>query len=136
MSAKPVKPVRPSAIQPAEDAARRALIVDDNRASAAVSATLIEANGWAFDVARDGFEAVTRLREGGYSTVLLDYRLPGMDGVEVMTWIRRNLVPQPKVIVLSADPMATLDNRFAGLGVSAILNKPVTAKDLCRAMEG
>ncbi|HEV7691508.1 MAG TPA: response regulator [Hyphomonadaceae bacterium] len=135
MSAKPVSsklgPVKP--VQAA--APRRALIVDDNRGSAAVSATLLEASGWEFDLARDGFEAVTRLREGCYSTVLLDYRLPGMDGVEVMEWIRRNLKPAPRVIVLSADPMATLDNRFGGLGVSSILNKPVTAKDLCRAMD-
>jgi CheY-like chemotaxis protein len=131
MSAKPVsiKPVK--AVAP-----RRALIVDDNRGSAAVSATLLEASGWEFDLARDGFEAITRLRDGNYSTILLDYRLPGMDGVEVMEWIRRNLQPLPRVIVLSADPMATLDNRFGGLGVSSILNKPVTAKDLCKAMEG
>ena len=118
MSAKPVLTKPGKAVAP-----RRALIVDDNRGSAAVSATLLEASGWEFDLARDGFEAVTRLRDGVYSTVLLDYRLPGMDGVEVMEWIRRNLKPAPRVIVLSADPMATLDNRFGGLGVSSILNK-------------
>jgi len=131
MSAKPVLNKPGKAVAP-----RRALIVDDNRGSAAVSATLLEASGWEFDLARDGFEAITRLRDGGYTTVLLDYRMPGMDGVEVMEWIRRNLKPAPRVIVLSADPMATLDNRFGGLGVSSILNKPVTAKDLSRAMEG
>jgi CheY-like chemotaxis protein len=129
MSAKPVFTKPGKAVAP-----RRALIVDDNRGSAAVSATLLDASGWEFDLARDGFEAITRLRDGAYSTVLLDYRLPGMDGVEVMEWIRRNLQPQPRVIVLSADPMATLDNRFGGLGVSSILNKPVTAKDLSKAM--
>jgi CheY-like chemotaxis protein len=130
MSAKPVS------IKPGKGAVpRRALIVDDNRASAAVSAALLEGVGWKADHARDGFEAINRLRDHAYSTVLLDYRMPGMDGVEVMEWIRRNLKPQPRVIILSADPMATLDNRFAGLGVGAILNKPVTAKDLCKAIE-
>jgi CheY-like chemotaxis protein len=131
MSAKPVFNKPGKAVAP-----RRALIVDDNRASAAVSAAMLEGVGWDADLARDGFEAINRLREHDYATVLLDYRMPGMDGVEVMEWIRRNLEPQPRVIILSADPMATLDNRFAGLGVSSILNKPVTAKDLCRAMEG
>ena len=129
MSAKPVLTKPGKAVAP-----RRVLIVDDNRASAAVSAAMLEGVGWDADFARDGFEAITRLRDGGYTTVLLDYRMPGMDGVEVMEWIRRNLQPQPRVIVLSADPMATLDNRFGGLGVSSILNKPVTAKDLSKAM--
>jgi CheY-like chemotaxis protein len=111
-----------------------ALIVDDNRASATVAGIMLQAAGWDSEFAQDGFEAVTRLRQRPYAVVVLDYRLPGMDGVEVMTWINRNLPSPPDVVVLSSEAVAHLERRFGGLGVKAILSKPVAASDLCRAI--
>jgi CheY-like chemotaxis protein len=123
-----------SACTAAATGVRRALIIDDNRSSAAIAAAMLKANGWEFDLAHDGFEGVNHLRTRSYDKVLLDYRLPGMDGVEVMRWIRRNLDHPPGVVVLSSDDSLLLYHQFDGLGVKAILSKPVSATDLCQAM--
>jgi two-component system, sensor histidine kinase and response regulator len=115
--------------------ARRALIVDDSRPAAAMAAAMLEACGWEFDLALDGFEAISRLRHASYGAILLDYRLPGMDGVEVMEWIVRNIPAPPPVIVLSSDNRNFVTERFSGLGVKAVLTKPVAVNDLCEAIE-
>jgi two-component system, sensor histidine kinase and response regulator len=112
-----------------------ALIVDDSRSSAALAGMVLQSAGWDFEIARDGFEAILSLQQRPYSAVLLDYRLPGMDGVEVMSWIRRTLCSPPDVIVLSSEARSCLEQRFGPLGVKAILSKPVAASDLCRAIE-
>jgi CheY-like chemotaxis protein len=117
-------------------AARRALIVEDSRPAAEMAAAVLQACGWEFDHALDGFEAISRLRMATYNTILLDYRLPGMDGVEVMEWIVRNLPAPPPVIVLSSDNHTLVTKAFNGLGVKAVLTKPVAANDLCVAIEG
>ena len=111
-----------------------ALIVDDNRASATIAGIMLQAAGWDSEFARDGFEAISRLQQQPYSLVVLDYRLPGMNGAEVMTWINLNLPTPPEVIVLSSEPADCLERHFGGLGVKAILSKPVAASDLCRVI--
>jgi hypothetical protein len=75
--------------------ARFALVVDDNPAAAAISGALLEASGWTVEHARDGFEAIVRFRSRNYGAVVLDYQLPGMDGVEVLAWIRRHVANAP-----------------------------------------
>lgn len=129
----PATPLEPSMTS---EAAMRpcALIVDDNRAAATVAAMMLQAAGWEFEFAEDGHQAVHSLRQRTYAMVVLDYRLPGMDGVEVMTWIKANLATPPDVIVMSSEAAPTLERRFGGLGVKAILSKPVAASDFCRAI--
>ncbi len=113
---------------------RHALVVDDNPRHAVLNTTVLEASGWTADVARDGFEAIVRLRQRAYDLLVLDYRLPGMDGVEVLTWAHRNLAIVPDVIVISSECRDMLVARFGGLGVRAILTKPPTPAELCQAL--
>ncbi len=115
--------------------ARLALVVDDNPQAAAISSTMLQSQGWTVDRAADGFEAIVKVRARLYGAMLLDYSLPGMDGVEVLTWVRRNLSVSPEVVVLSGENMDFLKRRFAGLGVRAILSKPVIPADLIAALE-
>jgi len=116
-------------------APRYALIVDDNPHAAAVSRALLEAAGWSVEWASDGFEAILRFRARSYGALVLDYALPGMDGVDVLAWVRRNLANAPEVVVVSSECVEFLTKRFDGLGVRAILSKPLAAADLVRALE-
>ena len=121
-------PARPATIE------RFALVVEDNARAAEVMAAMLEANGWSVDKARDGFEAIMRFRARTYSALLLDYQLPGMDGVEVLTWVRRNVAVRPEVVVVSSECPDFLQSRFGGMGVRAILPKPLKARDLIGAL--
>ena len=95
---------------------------------------MLEAGGWSVDRAHDGFEAISRFRTRQYSALVLDYRLPGMDGLEVLTWVHRNLAHIPDVVVVSSEPADFLGRRFAGMGVRAILPKPPAPAELIRAL--
>ncbi len=121
-------PARPATIE------RFALVVEDNARAAEVMAAMLEANGWSVDKARDGFEAILRFRARSYGALLLDYQLPGMDGVEVLTWVRRNVTVRPEVVVVSSECPDFLQSRFGGMGVRAILPKPLKARDLIGAL--
>lgn len=114
---------------------RFALVVDDNAQAAAISTVLLQSHGWTVERAADGFEAIVKIRSRLYGAMVLDYSLPGMDGVEVLTWVRRNLAVAPDVVVLSSECPDFLKTRFAGLGVRAILSKPVAPGDLIAALE-
>jgi DNA-binding response OmpR family regulator len=115
--------------------ARLALVVDDNPQAAAISATMLKSQGWTVDRAADGFEAIVKVRARIYGAMVLDYCLPGMDGFEVLTWVRKNLDVIPEVVVVSGECPDFLKARFAGLGVRAILSKPVAPAALIAALE-
>jgi len=119
---------------PAATRERFALVVDDNARAASFMAAMLEANGWSVDKARDGFEAILCFRARSYRALLLDYQLPGMDGVEVLAWVRRNVADRPQVLVVSSENPDFLQSRFGGMGVSAILPKPLSAHDLIGAL--
>ena len=120
---------------PNPTAGRLALVVDDNPQAAAISASMLESQGWTVERAADGFEAIVKVRARLYDALLLDYSLPGMDGVEVLTWVRKNMTIAPEVVVLSSESLEFLRKRFAGLGVRAILSKPVLPADLIAALK-
>lgn len=113
---------------------RFALVVDDNPRAAELAAVVLESDGWTVDRAQDGFEAITRFSARAYDLMLLDFHLPGMDGAEVLGWVRRNVASQPEVIVLSSACPDMLKCRFEGLGVRAILGKPPIPAVLWQAL--
>lgn len=113
---------------------RIALVVDDNQRFAGVAAAMLEAYGWRVDKAKDGFEAIVRFSTRTYDALLLDYRLPGMDGRDVLTWVRKNVARAPEVLLVSSEPKEFLAQEFAGMGVRAILSKPLSPSELIRAL--
>lgn len=113
---------------------RFALVVQDKARAAEVKGTMLEANGWSGDTARDGFEAILYFRARTPGALLLDDQLPGMDGVDVFDWVRRNVVNTREVLVVSSECRDFLQSRFSGMGVRAILPKTLTAHDLIGAL--
>jgi len=56
-----------------------------------------------------------------------------MDGVDVLTWARRNIVARQEVLVFSSECPKFLHSRFGGMGVRAILPKLLPAQGLIGA---
>ena len=104
----------------------RILIVDDESGVRSALARTLRGEGFETAEARDGVEAVGRLRRGGIDAVLLDLTMPRLGGLEVLEALAEE-ENAPPALVLTAH--ASLDNAVEALRRGAVdfLEKPVTA---------
>ncbi|HLQ61606.1 MAG TPA: response regulator transcription factor [Candidatus Acidoferrales bacterium] len=84
--------------------AARLLVVDDEPATARVTAELLRRAGYEVDVAHGGVEALQRVHSGAPDLMVLDYDMPDLEGPEVLEQLRRpsGRVPFPVVILTGA----------------------------------
>ena len=78
------------------------LIVDDDRTTRHLTRATLAKAGYAVRVAKDGVEALTRLRGGKFDLMLLDVWMPRMDGLGVLDRMKK-LKTRPRVIVMTSD---------------------------------
>ena len=107
----------------------RIAVIKDNEALAQGIAHRLRDRGHAVDLLHDGEEADAFLRHEGADLIVLDCNLPGCDGLEVLTRLRRRGDGTP-VILLTA--RAETSERVAGLdaGADDYLTKPFEMDEL------
>lgn len=84
--------------------------------------------GCTSDVAENGLEAVNMLRDsdpGSYSLVLMDLRMPVMDGFEATSKIRQELKIELPIFAISADDSFELRDKCMKLGFNGFYMKPL-----------
>jgi CheY-like chemotaxis protein len=89
--------------------------------------------GYNVDVAADGYEALALARRWHPQAIVLDLRLPGMDGYEALTHLKRNLNTQSIPIIVVSAHVADWEvesKRLEALGAMSLLPKPFTASQL------
>jgi putative two-component system response regulator len=110
--------------------AKRILVVDDDDATRSITQALVEALGHEAEPARDGIEALAKLRLAP-DLVLLDVVMPGMDGYEVCRRIRQD--PQAgDVPVIMVTSMTGREDRLRAVetGANDFIAKPVDKTEL------
>lgn len=124
------------AVEPARtgaaDGHRTVLLVDDDRASLDLMTAYLSASPVRVLHARDGVEALALARTAGPAAVVLDIRLPLMDGWEVLTRMKADPTTSAIPVVVAS----IIDERQRGLqlGAAAYLLKPVRRDDLLAAL--
>ena len=115
----------------------RVLVADDNAASRDILQETFLTLGIRVDLAASGAEAISLLRAAAngdhpYDLVLLDWRMPGMDGMETARSLREdaNIRKVPAVIMVSAYSREEATSEAAAAGVAAFLVKPVNPEIL------
>ena len=111
----------------------RVLIVDDTRMNLAVAKGLLKDTGIKMDTAGGGEEAVRLAGAVRYDLILMDQRMPGMDGTEAMRRIRASeggLNHDTPVICLTADAVSGAKERYLAQGFTGYLSKPIDAQAL------
>jgi DNA-binding response OmpR family regulator len=94
----------------------RALIIEDDPGLRSVLVRGLHENDYVVDAVGNGEEAVRYLRSYEYEIVVVDWRIPGMSGVDVIRWMRRNR-KQARTLMLTARD--TPADRIAGLDAGA-----------------
>ena len=113
------------------------LVVDDTRMNIEVTVGLLKKTAVRTDTAQSGSEALEKLRTIAYDVVILDQRMPGMDGTEVLRRLRamqdtpNENVP---VICMTADAVIGARERYIEEGFTDYLPKPVSGEALERVL--
>jgi len=112
------------------------LIVDDNATNRLVAQTLCEMFGCTCEAVEDGLAAVSAASSGRFGLVLMDVKMPGMDGVEATRQIRAGRSAGSRVPILAltanADPADAAFYRICGM--NGVVEKPVKPERLLAAM--
>lgn len=112
------------------------LVVDDNRVNLTVVKGLLKRTGAQIDTARSGEECLRTAAENKYDLILLDHRMPGMDGIETIHRIRETegLNHDTPVIAMTANVVSGAREMYIGEGFSDFLSKPIHANSLEKAI--
>jgi CheY-like chemotaxis protein len=113
------------------------LVAEDEPHIRRILLTLLEAQGFRVDVARDGTEALELLQQAApYDAVLLDLLMPGATGLEVLERLRKMPGHQSTpVLLLSAKGQDADRERAFELGAADFITKPFSPKKLVNRLD-
>jgi len=100
------------------------LIVDDEIAFANTLAQRLQMRGLKVGIAYDGEQALSKLKEDELDVIVLDLKMPGMGGMEVLQEIKKGY-PNIQVIMLTGHGTDKDEEQSKKLGGFDFLNKPV-----------
>lgn len=105
------------------------LIVDDEKNIRLTLCQALEVLSVETDTAADGEEALTRLKEKEFGLILLDLRMPGMEGMQVLRRVRE-IRPDIRVIILTA--YGTVESAVEAMKLGAVdfIQKPFSAEEI------
>lgn len=114
-----------------EGRAPRVLVVDDHPVNREVARVMLEAFGCEVSEAVNGFEAVDQAVASRFDLVLMDVRMPGMDGLEATRRLRArpDLAGLP-IVAMTADAMPEDVVRCLSAGMDAHMAKPISQTGL------
>lgn len=106
----------------------RILVTDDEVGIREFLSDALELDDHDLGVAGSGEEAIAELKKRSYALLLTDLSMPGMSGMDLLRWVRREQ-PEVEVIVLTAH--GTVDNAVEAmkLGAFEFLQKPISGPD-------
>ena len=112
----------------------RILVVDDEEALRTVLSSELSSGGYDVTTASDGDEAIASVKNKKFDLVLLDIKMPKVDGFEVLKFIKKNF-PAIRVIMLTG--FADLKNAIESKkhGAEDFVSKPYDLVDLLTTIE-
>ena len=116
------------------DRRARILVIDDDENIRKVVYAILQDKGYEVDTAGSGNEAITKTQKEHYDLMLVDIRLPDMEGTEVLTRIH-DTVPRIRKLIVTGYP--TLQNAVTAVnqGADAYIMKPFDVEKMLLTIE-
>lgn len=110
------------------------LLVEDYDANILVATTYLEQFGYAYELAKDGAEAVEKFRNGSFNAILMDVQMHGMNGFDATRMIReleKTSGAAPTAIIgMTAHALAGDRERCINAGMDDYISKPFNPDEL------
>jgi DNA-binding response OmpR family regulator len=114
----------------------RVLVVEDEASSAEVAAIICRTAGYQADIASDGRAAWSAIQSDVYDLLLVDLRMPYMDGLTLLTLMRQDVrFASIPVLVVTARVTASDRHALAELNVLELILKPYSTHTLREAIQ-
>ncbi len=118
----------------------KVLVADDDKDSCISTCEILEGIGMDASWVLNGEEAVERTvaahdAENGFAAVILDWKMPGMDGLETAKEIRRRIGTEIPIIILSAYDWTEVEAQAREAGIQAFIEKPLFRSRLVYALK-
>ncbi len=113
---------------------KRILVVDDDPGMVRTLKDVLRLHGWDVDGATSGAEAVEAVNQRAYTAVLMDVRMPGMDGLQAYHRIRLSR-PNLPVLLMTAFAAEDVVDEAQRSGVVRILPKPLDLRGTLRLLD-
>lgn len=111
------------------------LIAEDNIENQGVLIGMLQNLGYRnIKVSNDGLEAIQELKMSDFDILLLDLKMPRMNGYQVLDFIKRNSCGNLKVIPITASVLDSDQEKCQSYGLNIFLRKPIDIKDLQQAL--
>jgi CheY-like chemotaxis protein/DNA-binding MarR family transcriptional regulator len=113
----------------------RILLAEDNVSNQKVTMTMLERLEYKADAVSNGAQALQALERQHYDLVLMDVRMPEMDGLEATRIIRQRWNDKPKIIAITAYALQGDREKFISAGMDDYISKPVKMDDLAKLLK-
>jgi CheY-like chemotaxis protein len=111
-------------ITPASAVGLRVLLAEDNSINAILARALLEREGCHVECAANGFEAINAARQGPHDLILMDVRMPAMDGIQASKILRAEGYTG-SIVALTADAFEDDRKACLAVGMDDFLTKPL-----------
>ena len=111
------------------NAHNRVMFVDDEEGVRRSWDRMLTEHGFQVTTATDGRRAVSELKEHPTDVVVADWRMPVMDGLELLEWVKEEQ-PETRFILLTGYGDEEVERRARELGAFEYLNKPISPEAL------
>ena len=121
------------------DASRKLklLVAEDNHVNQLIFTAMLAKLGHHLDIVPNGREAVEAARGAEYDAVLMDMRMPVMDGLEAARAIRQLSGPacEVPIVAVTADTLTRTPDEFREAGIEGFVTKPICLRFLLEAID-
>ena len=107
----------------------RVVVIDDEVNAASALETLLKEDGYEVSRAHDGSSGLQLLEKSDPDVVLTDLRMPGMDGLQLLTRIKE-IRPETMVILMTAYGSPDVIEKALKLGAYQVVMKPFEVTDI------
>lgn len=114
---------------------KKVLVVDDNKLNLKVATRLLTPYNLEIVTSESGFDAIELLKNNKYDLILMDDMMPKMSGTETLKEIQKNELYAGPIVVLTANALTGMKEKYIELGFTDYLAKPIEKSELNRVLK-